>query len=289
MTRERRRTCTLAALILGLSVLAGCSGGEGDEAAFTPVAGSDSAYCATYRAWKVYELDNGEAYDQPNPAALRRWWNEHLIAEETLLREAPSEIHAAVEVKVSAIRTLMTPLLEHYGFDLKRMEREATAAEKAVLDQPSPEVERAQAVQYGFEERCGTAPSPPPADVVFEAGTSSRSYCTALSALNAKFDEVTFSRFDPDVSRTLVTGDTFSKALDGLDAAAPPEIAADVQAETEWFRTRWSDVVERYGYDLRGIYLDGSPEDLAVFNRTHPGVVEHTSRTTAYEEQVCEG
>ena len=38
-----------------------------------------------------------------------------------------------------------------------------------------------------------------------------------------------------------------------------------------------------------GIYLDGTPEDLAVFNRTHPDVLEHTSRTTAYEEQVCEG
>jgi len=62
----------------------------------------------------------------------------------------------------------------------------------------------------------------------------------------------------------------------------------DVEADTG-FRTRWSDVVARYGYDLRGSYLDGTPEDLAVFNRTHPDVVEHASRTTAYEEQVCEG
>ena len=89
--------------------------------------------------------------------------------------------------------------------------------------------------------------------------------------------------------RTLVTGDRFSEALDGLDAAAPPEIAADVEAEIDWLRTRWSDVVERYGYDIRGIYLDGTPEDLAVFNRTHPDVLEHASRSTAYEEQVCEG
>jgi hypothetical protein len=26
-----------------------------------------------------------------------------------------------------------------------------------------------------------------------------------------------------------------------------------------------------------------------VFNRTHPDVLEHTSRDTAYENQVCEG
>jgi len=38
---------------------------------------------------------------------------------------------------------------------------------------------------------------------------------------------------------------------------------------------------------FRGIYLEATPEDLAVFNRTHPDVLEHTSRNTAYAEQVC--
>ena len=45
----------------------------------------------------------------------------------------------------------------------------------------------------------------------------------------------------------------------------------------------------QYGYGLRRIYLDATPEELAVFNQTHPDVLEHTSRETAYEEQVCEG
>ena len=88
--------------------------------------------------------------------------------------------------------------------------------------------------------------------------------------------------------RTLVTGERFSEALDGLDSTAPAEIAADVEADTEWFRTRWSDVLAKYDYDIRGIYLDATPEDLAVFNRTHPDVLEHASRNTAYEEQVCD-
>jgi hypothetical protein len=65
-------------------------------------------------------------------------------------------------------------------------------------------------------------------------------------------------------------------------------LAADVEADTEWFRTRWSDVVAEYDYDVRNIYLEATPEDLAVFNRTHPDVLEHASRVTAYEEQVCE-
>ncbi|HEX2302623.1 MAG TPA: hypothetical protein VHH57_03280 [Gaiella sp.] len=43
----------------------------------------------------------------------------------------------------------------------------------------------------------------------------------------------------------------------------------------------------RHGYDIRRIWLDGTPEDRAVFTLSHPDVVEHDARLTAYEEQVC--
>jgi hypothetical protein len=281
---------SLGALALGFAVLAGCGGRDGDATAFTPVPGSDSAYCHAYRSWKMYELDAGGAFDQPNPAALRTWWNAYLVAEETMLREAPSEIHDAVGVKVGHIRTVTTPLLEKYDFDLKRFQREGTAAEQAAFYAlPPAEVEKAQEAQYAYEDQaCGTAPTPPPADVVFDADPSSTSFCAALAAFNSELEKVASSKFDPDVLRTLVTGDRFTEVLDGLNAAVPAEIAADVEADTEWFRTRWSDVLAEYDYDIRNIYLEATPEDLAVFNRTHPGVLEHTSRTTAYEEQICD-
>jgi hypothetical protein len=276
-------------LILWSAVLAGCGGGDGDETAFVPVAGADSAYCDTYRAYKAQELDGGGAYDQPNPAALRKWWNHYLIFEETMLRESPPEIRDEVAIKVSFIRTVMSPLLEKHDFDLKRLEREA-AAEAALFVNPPPAVQKAEDAQHAYEARaCGTQPSPPAADVVFKADRSTKPFCTALRAFNNELDKVASSRFDPDVLRTLVTGDRFSEALDGLDSTAPAAIAADVEADTRWFRTRWSDVVAKYDYDIRNIYLDATPEDLAVFNRTHPDVLEHTSRTTAYENQVCEG
>jgi len=280
----------LAALALGLAVLTGCGGRDGDATGFTPAPGSDHAYCHTYRSWKMYELDGGGAFDQTSPAALRTWWNAYLVAEETMLREAPLEIGDAVGVKVGHIRSVITPLLEKYDFDLKRIQREGTAAEQAAFyGLPPAEVEKAQEAQYAYEDQaCGTAPTPPPADVVFDADPSSKSFCAALAALNGALEKVAASRFDPDVMRMFVTGDRFSESLDGLEAAAPGEIAADVQADTEWFRTRWSDVMAEYDYDIRNIYLEATPEDLAVFNRTHPDVLEHTSRTTAYEEQVCE-
>lgn len=291
MTLGRLRICTAAGLTAGLAVLAGCGGRDGDEAAFTPVAGSDSAYCEAYRSWKVYELDAGGAFDQPNPAALRTWWSAYLVAEETMLREAPSEISDAVGVKVGHIRSVMTPLLEKYEFDVKRIQREATEAEQAAFyGLPPAEVGKAQEAQYAYEDMaCGTAPTPPPADVVFEAVASSKPYCAALGAFNSELEKVVSSKFDPDVLRTLVTGDRFSELLDRMDEAAPADIAEDVRADTAWFRMRWSDAVAEYDYDLRSVYLHATPEDLAVFNRTHPEVLEHTSRTTAYEDQLCIG
>jgi hypothetical protein len=282
--------CTAILVLALLAAVAGCGGSEGDGSAFVPVAGSDTPYCDAYRAWQVHELDGGEGDDQQTPAALRKYWNEYLIFEETLLHEAPVEIRDAVQVKVSGIRTLMTPLLEKYDFDAKRFQSTGSAAERALFEQPPAEIRKAQDAQHAYEDRtCGTSPSPPAAKVDFAAGPSSKPFCAALSAFNGELDEVAASKFDPEVMRALVTGDRFAEVLDGLDDTAPPEIAGDVRADTEWFRTRWSDVMAEYGYDFRGIYLHGTPEDLAVFNRTHPDVLEHTSRDTAYENQVCEG
>ena len=259
----------LAPLILGLAVLAGCSGGEANEPALTPIAGSDSAYCHTEGARARWWRGLRPAQPGGSSQVLERLPHHR----GTILQQAPSVIRDEVAVKVSHIRTVLTPLLERYDFDLKRVRREGSAAEQAALFQAPPvETQKAQEAQYAYDDRtCGTAPSPRAADVVFAVSPASTAFC------------------DPDVMRELVTGDGFTEALDGLDAAAPVAIVADVEADTEWFRTRWSDVLARHSYDLRGIYLDGTPDDLAVFNRTHPDVVEHSSRTTAYEEQVCEG
>ena len=285
----RLRATTLLALTLGSAVLAGCAGS--DDAAFTPSVGSHNAYCKTYRAWKVYELDAGGAFDQPDPAALRAWWNAYLIAEETMLREAPPEIRNAVGVKVGRVRSTLTPLVEKYDFSLARIRRTGTAAEQAAFfGLPPAEVEKAQAAQYAYEDKtCGTRPTPPAAQVVFELTSSSKSFCSAISAFSLELDKVSSSRFDPEDMRALVTGERFSEVLADLDGTAPTEIDEDVRADTEWFRTRWSEVVAAYDYDVRRVFLDATPEDLAVFNRTHPDVLEHTSRTTAYEDQVCAG
>ena len=86
MSLGRLRICTAAALTAGLAVLAGCSGGDGDETAFTPVAGSDSAFCGrTGRGRCTSSMPAGRS-TSPSPAALRTWWNAYLVAEETMLQ-----------------------------------------------------------------------------------------------------------------------------------------------------------------------------------------------------------
>jgi hypothetical protein len=290
MTLGRFRMATAPLLlVLWLAFLAGCSGERGDGTAFTPVPGTESPYCDAYRAWQVHELDGGEGDDQTDPGAFRRYWNEYVIFEETLLHEAPPEIRDVVTTKVSAIRTLMTPLLEKYDFDADRLQREGTVAERALFEEPPSEVKKAQDVQHAYEDRvCGVA-SPPAARVGFEPNVSSKEYCAALRTLNGRFEKAELSRFDPDVVRRLFTADGFTDSLDAVEEAAPARIAADVEAESEWLHTRWSEVFAEFGYDIRRIWVEATPEDRAAFTLSHPDVVEHASRTTAYEEQVCDG
>ena len=95
------------------------------------------------------------------------------------------------------------------------------------------------------------------------------------------------SGFDPEAFRTYATSDGFLDALDAQDAAAPPEIAADVKTDNEWVRTRKLALLEEFDYDLRRLMLEGSAEDLAAFTYFDPAIVEHDSRVEAYVQQVC--
>jgi hypothetical protein len=265
---------------------AGCGGTDRAESAFAPVDGTESPYCRTYRAWQVHELDGGTGDDQPNPAALRAYWKDYLEFNKTSLQLAPAEIRDDWIVSDRAIRTVLTRVLEQYDFDVKRIAKEGTAAEKA-LGEPTPEARKAQDAIHAYEDRvCGVA-TPAAADIVFKADSSSKAYCTTLSTFNRGFEEVESSRFDPDAMRAVFTSESFTESLDSLEKSAPAAIAEDQETVSEWFRTRWSDVINEFDYDIRRIWLDGTPEDRAVFTLSHPDVVKQDSRLTAYEQQVC--
>ena len=276
----------LISLTLCLAVLAACGDSDGDESAFTPVKGTESAYCDTFRAWQVHHVLDGGDEAELTPAAFERYWNEYLVYQKTSVQQAPQVIRDEWVASERGVRTIPTPVLEKYDFDVKRIERDGTAAEKG-WGEPPPDLEKAQAAIHAYDARtCGTE-GPPAADVAFKANGSSEAYCKALGTFNNRLEQIASSQFDPDVMQTAVTADSFSANLDALDESAPVEIAADVKAVGEWLRTRWSDVIAESDYDLRRIWLDGTPEDRAVFHLSHPDIVKHDTRLTAYEEQVC--
>ena len=216
---------------------------------------------------------------------FRAYWTDYVEFNKTFLQQAPSEIRDEWLVSERA-RTVLTPVLEKYDFDVQRIAKEGTAAEQS-LGEPSPDVKRAQDSIHAYEDRvCGVA-SPQAANVAFQEDSSSKDYCAELGTFNRGFEKVESSRFDPNAMRTVFTADSFEESLDALEGKAPAEIAEAQEAVSEWFRTRWSDVVAELAYDIRRIWLDGTPEDRAVFTLSHPDIVEHDTRLMAYEEQVC--
>ena len=276
-------------LILGLAVPAGCGSDDEDKETASSVEGFDSPYCVTARKWAVHEL-NGEAeeaYARGGRAALRKYMEEYLAYTEASLRQAPPAIHEAAAIKARGIRTRLIPVMEKYGFDPQRLEAEASASEKAVLRGPGPDEAKAQEITHAYDDRVCQYGGAPAAKATFRASAASKAYCRAVAAQAKGFEKVVSSQFDPKAMRSYASSDGFLNALDAQVEAAPSEIAADVEADTEWDRTRKPEVLEQFDYDLRRLLLEGSERDLAVFNYWDPAIREHDARVTAYQEQVC--
>ena len=287
---KARSTTSVVALTLTLAVMAGCGGGE-DKKTAASANGFDSPYCVTARTWAVHELNGGGdgAYSSGGPAALRKWWQEQIAYLETSLQQVPPEVRDAEVVNERVIRTVLTPVIEKYGFDWKRAEVEASDSEKALLGEPPSDVAEAQETRNLYQNKvCGYGGSPV-ADVAFTANAATKPFCEAVAAQQDGFEKVVSSGFDPEAFRSFLTSDSFQDALDAQDAAAPPEIAADVKADTEWVRSRKLEVLEDFDYDLRRVMLEGSAEDLAVFTYWDPAIVEQDGRVTAYVGQLCAG
>jgi hypothetical protein len=269
-------------------VLAAC-GGTDDKKSTSEAKGFDSAYCVTARNWAAHELngDGDVQYRRGGPTALRKYWTDYVAYTEASLQQAPPVIHEAAAIKARGIRRV-TPLLEKYGFDLRRAATNASPSEQARA-QPTPQEQKAQDILHAYDDRvCYYGGSPPAASVTFKPNAAAKPYCEAVVAQQQDLERVrAVDRVTPEALRAYSESDSFSKALDEQDATAPKEIAADVKAANEWTRTRGVDVMEEYDYDLRRLFREGSAEDLAVFTNWDPEIREQSSRVTAYQEQVC--
>ena len=270
--------------IIALAVAAGC-GGDGDDKKTASAGGFDSAYCVTARKWAAHEL-NGEAEDvfaRGGPPAARKYMQEYVVYTAASARQAPAEIRQAAGIKDRAIRTRLVPVLEKYGYDPGRLEAKGSAAEKAAVQSASPNVQKAQEQTHAYDDRvCQYGGEPPAAKVKFERTAAAKPYCKAVADQLKGFEKVVSSLFSPAALRSFSTSAGLKKSLDDQAAAAPTEIAAAVKADTEWDRTRKTEMLEDYDYDLRRLLTEGSQEDLAVFNYWVPEIRDQDSRVSAY-------
>jgi hypothetical protein len=227
-----------------------------------------------------------------DPVAFKKYWTEYMDFIATATQQSPAEIRNDWPVGYAFISTKFTPVLKKYGYDIERAKAEGTPAEAAIGRRveagPNPAEQRAQAAVREYEGRvCNTA-QPPAADVSFEGATPNKAYCQAVRAGNeAVSRQIIAKKWSIDAVRAFVTSDAYGTGLDKVESTAPAEIKADVQADAEWSRNQQVDVIAKFGYDARKLFLEGTEADRLTFQHSDPAVADHYARALAYEQQLC--
>lgn len=286
--------------LLGLTLFAGACGRSTPKASSqstTTAANTedpnDSEFCKTARAWMVHELNGDGDSFADDPVALEKYWGEYLAFVAAGSQQAPAEIQDDWSVGYDFLVKEFTPILEKYDFDIERAKAEGTPAElaigKRVDEGPNEAEQRAQDAVHEYEGRVCQTSQPPAADVSFAGVKVNKSYCDASLAVDEYFGEsVAAEKFSIEAMRVFATSDKLETLAEKAKANAPTEIKADVEANIDWTLNEKLDVIEKYGYDTRKLFLEGSAEDRAVFQDSDPAIADHYARVLAYEEQLCE-
>jgi hypothetical protein len=250
-----------------------------------------SAFCQTARRWMVHEFNGeGEAF-AADPVAFKKYWTEYAAFLAASERQAPAEISANFPVGYEVVQQF-TPILAKYDYNIERIKAEGTPAELAVGQRmdagPNPKEQAAQDAVLAYEGRVCQTAQPPAADVTFTNATPNKAYCEAARAADeAVGKHIIAKKWSVDAVRTFVTSDDYTTMYDNVRANAPAEIKADVEADADWSTNQQVDVLEKYGYDARKLFLDGTAADRAILQKSAPAIAGHYARAVAYEEQVC--
>jgi len=250
----------------------------------------DSQFCQTARKWQVHELNGDGDRFADDPVAFKQYWTDYVDFIATETRQSPPELRDKWPTEYAGVKQF-TPILAKYNYDIARIKAEGTPAELVVggrFDEgPTPTQQAAQDAVHKYEGRVCQTAQPPAADVSFKGVKPNQAYCAAVAAGDEAAGAVNAEKWSIDAVRGFVTGKAFAANLDTFAATAPLEIKADVLADVDWQRNQQVDVLEKFGYDVRKLFLDGSVEDRAIFQRSDPAIADHYARTAAYEEQLC--
>jgi hypothetical protein len=296
-TTQRQLVHRTLLLAVGISVLTvGCGSSTPKATSVSTKTAAkadatDSEFCQTARKWMVHQLNGDGDSFAADPVAFKKYWGEYMDFIATATRQSPAEIREYWPIGYDLLKQF-TPVLQKYDFDIERIKAEGSAAEIATgkrLDEgPNPAEQRAQDAVHEYEGRVCQTSQPPAADVSFAGAKANKAYCDAVQAADELLGEtVVAKQFSIDAVRTFVTSDEFTALAGEAKKNAPAEIEADVVADVDWQLNQQVEVMEKFGYDVRKLFLEGSAADRAIFQRSDPAVADHYARTVAYEENVC--
>ena len=239
-------------------------------------------YCRIVIEWQVAQMD---PYDGSDPAQLEAFITADAAFHHRALELAPDELKADWRLSSDTFDDTVLRLLAKYGYSMERVETEATPEEHALADQPPPDVQEAQARIHAYEARVCLSEQPGAADVAFD-GPTDADYCASAGALNEMLD-FSATGFSPESVEHVLTSQAFRDALAAKVAAAPEAIVSDVATVAAFDLEAKVALVERYDYDLRRLFLEATPAELAIMNLLDPAVTDAHRRIVAYEEQWC--
>jgi len=290
-----RKSIGLVLIVAGLALASACAKTTSTQAVGTPAAGApakggssdftgnpDGPYCRA-------ALQNAATDLTPRaktPETEKKYWNDYVAF---LATEPPTEIKSDLKVFRDHMVNTVMPVLRKYDFDEARFEKEATPAEKKVMDDESspPNVQAAFHRIASYEwQVCGNG-TPDDATEVKFSGDKDSAYCKAEAAGHEAFGKIADEGFKPEALKAFVTGETLATSLASKERLAPQEIKSDVAADVNWTRTKQTPVFAKYGYDIRKVKLQGTPKERFAMEMSDVSIRDAERRLNAYDEQVC--
>ena len=285
------RRIGLVLLAAGLVLGTACSKGAEKLAVGTPKAGASSdftgdpngAYCRAALQWAIVEMTPRDG----SPPVEKKYWEDYAAFLKHGDDVAPADIKSDFHVYAKNGINNVLPLLRKYGFDQKRFESTATAAEKKIVESNPPAVDEAFNRVLAYEwQVCGNG-TPDSAKNVKFTGQKDSPYCNSQRESVAAFQKIGDSGFTVEAVKAFFTGATFTNAVAKAESIAPEAIRSDVAANVKWIRTKQVPVLMKYGYDVKRIKLEGSPDDRFALDTSAVEIRNVERRLNAYDQQVC--
>lgn len=240
-------------------------------------------YCQEAAGWAAHELTPA---DDGDPAAFRTYWGEYVNFLNKAHAAAPADIKVDWDTYSRFMVGRFTPVLQKYGFDASKAQREGAPDEKALFEGPDETTGKAFDRILAYEsEVCGSA-QPMPAETRF-SGSGDSAYCQAQKDNQEAFRSAA-DGWDPARVRAYFTGDGFSSYLDQLEKTAPAPIASDVRAHVAFTKSQFLPTLDKHSYDVKELLNAGTPEDRHVFNFATAAERGPFSRLAAYDMAVCQ-